>query len=215
MPTTQLEQTSGHRKPVVGLAGGIGSGKTSVARILGDLGAGIIDSDALAHAELDTEEVKAMLRRWWGDEILAPSGSVDRQKVAAIVFRDAAQRHRLEAVLHPRVAVRRANLMAELDRQPRTRMVVIDSPLLYETDLDLLCDAVIFVDAHPDVRKARSEKARNWPQEEHRIRESTQQSLDIKRTRADYICDNNSTPAALREQVERVFAQIVSEAGGD
>lgn len=195
---------------MVGLAGGIGSGKTTVARVLGDLGAGVIDSDALAHLELNSLEVKDTLRRWWGDEVLAPDGTVDRQRVSAIVFRDAIQRHRLEALLHPRIAVRRAHLSEEFENQPRIRMIVLDSPLLYETDLDLVCDAVIFVDAHPDARKTRSEKFRKWTEEEHRQREKSQQPLDIKRTRADYVCDNNSTPAALREQVARVFAQIVS-----
>jgi dephospho-CoA kinase len=215
LPTAEMELTNRHRKPVVGLSGGIGSGKSAVAQILGELGAGIIDSDALAHAEINTREVKEILREWWGPGIVGGDGSIDRLKVGAIVFRDAEQRHRLEALLHPRIAVRRANQMAELEQQARVKMIVLDTPLLYETDLDLICDAVIFVDAQPDLRKARSEKSRNWSSEEHRQREKTQQSLDIKRTRADYICDNNSTPAALRDQVERVFAQIVSEAGGD
>lgn len=195
---------------MVGLAGGIGSGKSTVARILSELGAGVIDSDALAHLELNRPEIRDTLRQWWGDDILAPDGSVDRRKIAGVVFRDAAQRHRLEALLHPRIAVRRAHLAAEYENQPRIRMIVLDSPLLYESDLDLGCDAVVFVDASPDTRRMRSEKLRDWTQEEHRQREKSQHSLDIKRTRADYVCDNNSTLAALREQVARVFSQIVS-----
>jgi len=208
------DKPTSHRKPVVGLAGGVGSGKSTVAKMLGELGAGVIESDVLAHAELNHPEVRDLLRQWWGDGILGPDGTVDRRKVAAIVFNDPAQRHRLEAVLHPRVAIRRADLMAEFERQPKCRMIVLDSPLLYETDLDLICDAVIFVDARPELRRERSEKGRGMSEEELRRREKSQQPLDTKRIRADYICDNNSSLAALRAHVERVFSQIVAEAGG-
>lgn len=196
----------------MGLAGGIGSGKTTVANFLSELGAAVIDSDALAHLEINSREVKAALGPWWGEGVFAPDGSVDRQKVAAIVFRDSAQRHRLEALLHPRIAVRRAQMMADFEKQPRVRMIVLDSPLLYETDLDLSCDAIIFVDSREDQRLTRSQKARHWTAEDVRRREKAQQPLEIKRTRADYTCDNNSTLAALREHVERIFSQIVSEA---
>lgn len=199
----------------MGLAGGIGSGKTTVARILGELGAGVIEADTLSHQEINSRDVKEILRHWWGSSIFAEDGKVDRQRVAAIVFRDPAQRHRLEALLHPRLDIRRSDLMAEFESQPRTRIIVLDSPLLYETDQDLMCDAVIFVDSRLEYRKERSEKSRSWSEEELRQREKSQLSLDIKRTRADYICDNNSTLAALREQVERIFAQIVSEAGSN
>ncbi len=212
-PTELLDNTARCKKPIVGLAGGIGAGKTTVAKMLGELGAGVIESDALGRLEINSREVKKVLRRWWGGDVLTADGSVDRKKVAAIVFRDPAQRHRLEALLHPRIAVRRADMMTEFEKQPRIIIVVLDSPLLYETDLDLMCDAVIFVDARPDVRLPRSEKAYRWTKEEIGQREKTQQPLDMKRARADHICDNNSTLAALRTQLERVFSQIVSEAG--
>ena len=184
-----------------------------MARILEELGAGIIDSDALSHQEINHREVKDVLLKWWGNGILAADGAVDRQKVASIVFADPGQRHRLEALLHPRIEVRRADVMAELEKQPRIRMMVLDSPLLYEADLDLMCDAVIFVDAGTDKRRARSEKSRQWPEGEGERREKLQQPLDTKRARADYICDNNSTLSDLRKQVETIFSRIVSDYG--
>ena len=205
------DQKSHYRKPIVGLAGGVGSGKSTVAKILGELGAGVIDSDALAHQELNSEEVKGTLRQWWGNEIFQPDGSVSHQKLAAIIFGDPQQRHRLEALLHPRVAVRREVLISELENQPRIRMVVLDSPLLYETDLDLMCDAVIFVDASLDNRQARSEKQRAWPEGEVTRREKTQFALDTKQARADHVCSNNSSPTELRREVERIFAAITSQ----
>jgi dephospho-CoA kinase len=211
--TQHLGQTSRRRKPVIGLAGGIGSGKSTVAKIMSELGAGVIRSDDLASVEIDAPDVRDVLRQWWGGEVFAADGLPDRQKVAAIVFADAAQRHRLEALIHPRVEVRRADLMVELEAQNKIRAIVLDSPLLYEVDLDLICDAVVFVDAELALREERSEKSRNWPAGELARREKTQQPLDMKRARADYTVDNNSTLAALRRQVEGVFAQIVSEAG--
>jgi dephospho-CoA kinase len=199
-----------YRKPIVGLAGGVGSGKSTVARILGELGAGVIDSDALAHEEVNASDVKESLCRWWGNDVLLPAGPIDRKKVAAIVFSDSQQRHRLEALLHPRIAVRREMLIGEYEEQPRIRMIVLDSPLLYETDLDLMCDAVIFVDAPESVRKERSEKQLHWPEGELARREKLQQSLDTKRARADHVVSNHSSLAELRKEVERIVARIVS-----
>ncbi len=187
------------------------SGKSTVATIMGELGAGVISSDELSRQELESSEVKEVLRRWWGDEIFNEDGSVDRQRTATIVFGDPAQRHRLEALVHPRVAVRRADRMSELMRSPKVKAIVLDSPLLYETDLDLMCDTVVFVDSNSEARKERSEKNRQWAEGELERREKAQQPLDMKRARADYICENNSTLADLRKQVEHVFAQIVSE----
>ena len=198
---------------MVGLAGGVGSGKSTVAGIMGELGAGVIESDQLSHLEINSPAVKKSIGQWWGQEVFGNDGRVDRKKVATIVFRDPSQRHRLEALLHPRIAVRRTDLMAEFDRQPRVKMIVFDSPLLYEADLDLTCDAVIFVDAELDKRKERSEKAHDWPKGELERREKSQQPLDMKRARADYICKNNSTLADLRKQVERIVSQIFSEFG--
>jgi dephospho-CoA kinase len=90
-------------------------------------------------------------------------------------------------------------------------MIVLDSPLLYETDLDLMCDAIIFVNASMENRQARSEKQRAWPEGEIARRESTQLALDTKQARADYVCSNNSSPADLRREVERIFATISAQ----
>jgi dephospho-CoA kinase len=184
-----------------------------VARIMGELGAGVVRADDLAAAEINSPDVKATLRQWWGPDVFSEDGLVDRQKVASIVFVDPAQRHRLEALLHPRVDIRRADQMAEFEAQGKIKAIVLDIPLLYEVDLDLICDAVVFVEAALAAREERSEKSRNWPPGELARREKAQQPLDMKRARADYTVDNNSTLAALRRQVESVFAQIVSEAG--
>ncbi len=198
---------------MLGVTGGVGAGKSTVAKLMGELGAGVISSDQLGHLEINSAQVKETLQLWWGAGILAADGDVDRGKVASIVFGDSSQRHRLEAMLHPRIAIRRADMMAEFERQPLIKMVLLDSPLLYEADLDLVCDAVIFVDAEFELRNQRSEKARNWPEGELARREKTQQPLDMKRARADHICENNSTLADLRKRIEQIVSAVLSEFG--
>lgn len=211
--TALNDRRSGYSKPLVGLAGGIGSGKSCVAKILSELGAGIIDSDKLSHQEINEPDVRELLVRWWGPQVVGPDGTVDRKQIGAIVFADPSQRNKLEALIHPRIAVRRQCLMDAFESQPRVRMIVLDSPLLYETDLDLSCDAVIFVDAPLKDRIARAAKNRRWPAGELERREKLHQPLDMKRARADYICDNSSSLSDLRMQIERIFNQIVSESG--
>lgn len=177
------------------------------------LGGGIISSDRLSHDELNASDVKETITRWWGERVIGDGGLVDRKVVGSIVFADPAQRHRLEGLLHPRIAVRRKVRMADLETQPRVRFVVIDSPLLYETDLDLMCDSVVFVDAALDVRRERSEKLRGWPKGELERREKSQLPLDMKRARADYVCQNNSSLSDLQKQVEDIVERILSEFG--
>ncbi len=212
-PSTDKKETRRYRKPIVGLAGGVGAGKSTVAQIMADLGGGVISSDQLSSIEINSPDVRDQIVRWWGQSMLQPDGTVDRKQVAALVFADPAQRHRLEALIHPRIAVRRADTMQELDSQPKIRFIVIDSPLLYETDLDLMCDAVVFIDADLEVRRERSEKLRGWPEGELSRREKSQQPLDMKRARADHICKNNSNQADLRKQVERIVTQILADFG--
>lgn len=198
---------------MVGLSGGIGSGKSTVASILADLGAAVISSDALNTLELASPEVQQTLIGWWGDSIRSPDGGVDRRKVSELVFGDESQRLRLQALLHPRIAARRSVLMADAEANPAVRMIVLDSPLLFEAGLDQLCDSVIFVDTAEELRKGRSEKVRHWAPGELKRRENSQYPLDMKRARADHMVQNNSTLTDLRQQVERVFAAVLAEFG--
>ena len=196
-------------KPVIGLAGGIGSGKTAVGRILQEFGAGLIESDCLGHEELGAPEVVQTLKRWWGDQIVAPDGGVDRGRVAAIAFADSKQRERLEALLHPRIAARRAELVRRFEADDSVRMIVIDAPLLYEAGVDAECDLVLFVEADPAVRAGRVRAQRNWTEQEWKCRENMQKPLDMKKRKADHIVTNNSSLNALRGQVAHLVTQIL------
>lgn len=193
----------------MGLVGGIGSGKSLVARLMADHGGGVVSADALAQALLDEPPVVEQLRRWWGEQVVGADGRVDRRAVAEIVFRDAGQRRRLEGLIHPEVIRRCREAIRRLEQDPQVRFVVLDAPLLVEAGLEGECDSVVFVEAEEGVRAARVARERGWGVEELRRREAAQKSLDDKRRRADYIIENNSTIEALRTQVERLVSRLL------
>ncbi len=192
-------------KPVIGLAGGIGAGKSTVARILGSLGAAIIDSDRLSHEELASTDVITTLRSWWGDTILTAAGDVDRAKVAAIVFNDHAELSRLEALLYPRIRRRQQAMLQSFGDDVSVKAIVLDSPKLYEAGLDELCDTVMFVEADHAVRVRRVCETRGWTEEELRRRENLFKPLDQKRANADHAIVNHSNIEVLRTHVKEVF----------
>lgn len=197
-------------KPIIGLAGGIGSGKSTVASVLEDLGARIISSDRLNHEELDSPEVLRQLREWWGERALTPDGRADRAAIRRIVTADPAARKRLEHLVHPRIAARRQSLMETYAADPRVRAVVWDSPLLFEAGLAEQCDRVIFVEAPWEVRLARVMRDRGWTADDLERLEKSQKPLDFKRARADYTIVNNSDREDLRRQVSDIFSRILS-----
>ena len=202
------------RRPViVGIAGGIGSGKSMVAQMLGSLGAAVIDADAMAHEELNTDEVRKTLVDWWGASVVGSDGKVDRKRIGAIVFDDPAQRSRLETLIHPRIAIRRDTMIEKLSADPKVRMIVMDAPLLYEVGLDRMCDSVIFVESDQAIRAERSEKTRHWVPTELARREKSQMPLDMKRARADHICNNNSDLPTLRQEVKGLYELILAKDG--
>lgn len=194
---------------IIGIAGGVGAGKSTVAQMLGDLGCVVIDSDAAAKDALQRADVIATLRAWWTDAILTPTGQVDRRAVASIVFRNPAERTRLEALIHPLIAQDRARTIEAAVRAGLPG-AVIDAPLLYEAGVDRECDVVLFVDSPQDHRLDRVRKARGWTEEDLRLREIAQLPLDVKRDRADYHVVNSGDPEVLREQVTRVFKEITA-----
>ncbi len=195
------------RPMVIGLVGGIGAGKSAVAKILADLGCIVSDSDAQARAALDEPAVREQLITWWGKEILSPDGRVDRAKVAKIVFDRPRDRQRLEGLIHPRVRAERQRTY-EFAEQSGAPAVVIDAPLLFEANVDQECDAVIFVDAPPAQRLARVRESRGWDESELTRRESAQLSLEEKKARSGYVVVNDADLAALRDRVGEVFERI-------
>src|SRR4051794_35055899 len=142
-------------RPIIGIAGGIGSGKSFVARLFGELGCLVIDSDAQVTAAYRDPAVREAIRRWWGDEVFFPDGEINRAVVGRKVFSDEAQRKRLEGLIHPWVAEARRRQMRDAADDPQVLAYVWDTPLLLEAGLGPQCDAIVFVDALPEQRLGR------------------------------------------------------------
>jgi len=199
------------RTPIIGLTGGIGSGKSLVAQMMGELGAVVLDADQTAHEVLADPEVAKVLTEWWGPSVVDPNGRVDRRRVGEIVFRDAAQRRRLEELIHPRIVARWEEVFRRCRGQETApAAVVIDAPLLLEVGLDAMCDVIVFVEASDDRRMGRVRRSRGWSEDDLKRREKTQKSLDSKRAGADYILENNSGVHDLRRRVEEIFSAVTS-----
>ena len=195
------------KKPkVIGLTGGIASGKSTVAKMFAQLGAAVIDADALAHEALASPEVSEKLRKNWGKELF-DGKRPNRARVAEVAFRDPAKLRELTDWVHPPVI---REMRAQLDRalaDPRVPLIVVDAPLLIEADLDSWCDAVVFVDAARALRAERTRTARGWSKDEIRRRESAQAPLAEKRRRAAARIDNNGPEEKTRARVARLFHQ--------
>ncbi|HBZ97711.1 MAG TPA: dephospho-CoA kinase [Phycisphaerales bacterium] len=192
--------------PVIGIVGGIGSGKSRVASLLEASGCIVSDADALARAALRDETVRDTIVSWWGEGMLEDDGSVSRARVADRVFADPAELDRLEALLHPLVeSGRRAEFDAAGDD---TTALVIDAPLLLEVGLDRECDVILYVDTPRAVRLERVASSRGWDEAELARREGRQMSLDEKRSRAHHVVVNHGRVEDLREQVEAFLATL-------
>lgn len=198
------------RKPVIGIVGGVGAGKSAVAGILQSLGCAVIDSDQMVHEQYRNPAVVTALREWWGDSVIKPDGSPDRAAIARIVFSSPAELQRLEGFLYPRLEELRRRQMVTLEADPAVKAIVLDAPKLLEVGLDRQCDVIIFVHAEEDVRASRVAKSRGWSRDELVRREKMQIPLDKKRARADYTVENSSSEDALRPHVERIFRAVIA-----
>lgn len=196
--------------PIIGLAGGIGSGKSAVAALLEELGCVVFRADRVAKEALNDPDIRQQIVSRWGDLLIDDSDWVDTRAIADIVFVDARERKWLENIVHPWVEQRRREYFSQAP--PNTPALVIDAPLLYEAKLNELCGAVIFVDTPPHTRLKRLQQTRQWTEEELQRREDCQFPLDEKRTRADYVIENHGDMQFLRQQVHRIFNQITSPA---
>lgn len=194
----------------VGLTGGIGSGKTSVTDLLDDLGAVVVDADVLAREVVapGSEGLEEIVRAF-GPEVLEESGALDRPAMARRVFGDDAARRRLEAIVHPRVR-RRA---AEIESAANGAAIVVHAiPLLVETGQVGRFDQVVVVDVPEELQVRRLAATRDMDEEEARSRIAAQATRQQRLAVADIVIDNSGTLDDLRRVVARVFAQLSSQA---
>ncbi|UCF43372.1 MAG: dephospho-CoA kinase [Planctomycetota bacterium] len=197
-----------NRKPIIGILGGLGSGKSTVAAEFGKLGCAIIDADKIAHELLKEPVVKERAVASLGQVILDSTGKIDRKKLAGIVFADAQKLLALNDIIHPPVLQRAEELIKQYNGQNQVKAIVLDMPLLVEVGWSKRCDKLIFVDCERQLRVERAKKIGVLDENQHKIRENFQISLDKKATLADNIVDNNSGFSALAEQVAKIFSYI-------
>ena len=190
----------------VALTGGIASGKSTVARLLADLGALVIDADQLARdvVEPGTPGLERVVERF-GRRVLTDDGHLDRPAVAAIVFKDVQARKDLEAIVHP--LVYEASAQAEAGAEPG-RLVVHDIPLLAESGRTEGFDAVIVVDTPAETQVARMVDDRGWTREDAEDRIAAQATREQRRSLATHVIDNSGTRQQLEARVREVYAEL-------
>ncbi|HKI32105.1 MAG TPA: dephospho-CoA kinase [Gemmataceae bacterium] len=198
-------------KPVVGLIGGIGSGKSTVAQAFARRGAKVIVGDALGHEALRQPAVKAKLVERWGPRVLDETGEVDRRKVAGIVFaktpgaRD--ELRVLESLVFPWIERRAREEIAAAGGDAGTRLIVLDAAVMLEAGWNNVCDRLVYVHVPREARLKRLAAGRGWDPKEVEEREGAQRSLTEKATRAGDAVDNSGSPAEVQRQVDDLLAQ--------
>ncbi|HSV13579.1 MAG TPA: dephospho-CoA kinase [Tepidisphaeraceae bacterium] len=201
-----------HNKPVIGIAGGIGGGKTHIAKLFGELGCFIIHSDDQVRDAYNDPAVQDAIRTWWGDDVFRADNTVNRSAIAALVFNDPAERRRLEQLLHPWVNDARERAMSAVADDPQVLAFIWDTPLLFETALNRQCDAVVYVETPAQARLQRLTATRGWDAGELARREKSQWALDKKREMSDYVLVNTAdADDAVRSQVREILSRILAK----
>ncbi len=197
---------------LVGLTGNIAGGKTEVSRLLGELGATIIDSDVLARevVEPGTPALAAIAANW-GNSVLAPDGSLDREALRSTVFQDPDELQELNEIVHPEIEKRRDELIAEA-RQRGDSVVVCVVPLLFEKHMVEEFDKIVLVDAPRPIRFERLQKKRGMEEAEALRMIAAQMPAELKKVRADYVIENTGSIAELRKEVEKLWDDLQNEA---
>lgn len=193
---------------MVGLTGGIASGKTTVAKIMKRLGAAIVDADALSRevVEPGRDAWKAIVDTF-GAEVLRPDQTLDRQKLRAVIFNNSTARKKLESIIHPRV---RALAEERINQQAAAgyELVVYEVPLLFEGNLHEWLRPVVLVACDADVQRQRLQQRDRLTPEEAQKHIDAQMSLEEKRRLADYVIENDGDLESLERQVEAVLKRI-------
>ena len=215
------------KKQIIGILGGIGSGKSTVAAEFAKLGCKVIDADKIAHKLLEELTVKEKVVGLFGQAILDSAGKIDREKLGEVVFIDARtpvlpcesknggyastgtdKLPSLNEIIHPLVLQRAEEFIEQYNRQQQVKAIVLDMPLLVEVGWDKRCDRLIFVDCEQKLRLDRAQKM-GFDKNQVKIRENFQISLDNKANIADNTINNNSDFSALARQVADIFSYIV------
>ncbi len=195
---------------LVGLTGGLATGKSTVARLFRDCGATLIDADALARQVVQPgKPAWRDIVRTFGTQVLRPDRTLDREALARIVFGDRTKLRKLNAIVHPRVAREQAHLAREILRKEPRAVVIYDVPLLFEAGADKRVDKIIVVTAPPRTQIARMQKRDGLTRPEALRRLRSQMPLAKKVRLADYVVRGTLTGPPLRRQVRRLYEELL------
>ena len=192
----------------IGLTGGIGSGKSTVAEIFSDLGITIIDADIIAHQLTQPgsdsfKEIKQLL----GKEYITDSGELDRKKIAQTIFSNPSKKMALEKILHPRIKQR---MLQEIEQAQPSHYIILVIPLLLESDFTDLVDRIIVVDTDDEIRIKRTQQRDSRTEEQIREIMSKQIDRDHRLQQADNILNNNGNLEDLNDAVNRLHRQYMT-----
>jgi dephospho-CoA kinase len=192
-------------KPVIGIVGGIGSGKSYVAAEFARRGGHLISADPLGHEALRQPDLRARVVERWGSHVLDAAGEIDRRALGRIVFPEPKELKALEAITYPYIERRVAEEIAKAEADPQIRFVLLDAAVMLEAGWAHRCDRIVFVDASREVRLDRLMKHRGWNEVELARREANQMPLAEKRRHADSILQNEDDGNDLGPQVEQLL----------
>ena len=199
---------------IIGLTGGIASGKSTVACMLEEKGAVIIDADRVAReVVLPGKPAWREIRDWLGPSILGPGGAIDRARLGKLVFSDAAEREKLNRIVHPRVMEIFVARTEEIRSCCPEAVVVYDVPLLIEAGMQRMVDLVVLVYAREEIQLSRLQRRDNLSAEEALARLRAQMPLEEKRAYADVIIDNSGSLEETCRQVEAFWEDLQLRSG--
>jgi len=197
-------------KPVIGLIGAIGAGKSTVAAALAERGGRIVDADRLGHAALERPEIRQKVLDRWGTRgnLLKPDGRLDRRAMAGIVFADPAERTALEAIVFPDIVRQALKEIEEAKADPAVKFIVVDAAVMLEAGWDHICDRLVYVDAPRAVRLSRLAARSGWTDSDLAAREAAQWPAEKKLPRANAVIMNDGSREQMLNRMDRVLKEL-------
>jgi dephospho-CoA kinase len=193
----------------IGLTGGIATGKSTVARLLEERGSIIIDLDRIAREIVEPGQPSLLrVAERFGQAVLKPDGSLDRKKLGELVFADPSERKALEAILHPSIRSVMKERMAFHEAATPSRLIVVDVPLLFESEMQTYFERIMVVYVPRDVQLVRLMERDKLSAEDAERRLAAQMDIEEKRSRAEIVIDNSGSPAWTKEQIERWWLEM-------
>ncbi|MGD2175215.1 MAG: dephospho-CoA kinase [Candidatus Brocadiaceae bacterium] len=200
--------------PVVGILGGVASGKSTIARLLAERGAAVVDADEIGHEVLRLRAVREAVIGEFGAEVLDETGDISRSRLAERVFGDNARVRKLNRIVHPPILRRIRGRIRNLKQENAVPLIVLDAALLAETDLHRdLCQSLLFVAAPEETRRQRAREGRDMSSEQFSRRSEAQMAVREKRKLADFVVDNSGSLEELEQEVDELWPELCKTAG--